>query len=816
MRGSLYDNYRQQNSSYVSQFVGSIVPEVASFAGNMRNRYNEARDQDDILYEALGNMTHLDNEEDSVYANELKQQYADRLIQRTEKGDYENMGRRVKADARAFVQEYAPLQSRMQSMSQIQQRVLSDDKVFDPAKREEILGYIKDRNKLQKNPDGSFQRDANGRVKLGAISDWNYAKDVDIDKKVKEMLKDVEAELKQSGFIPDGNGLLISATQETRTKEDMYRMALARMENDPEIKAYLNREEELSTYRLKGDALVSAASKMNLSKYEKLASTIKDKKILAEAIKASGLPEEELKKRPLDMIMESYKKMGLPEENAYRDFLKRNVRENLKSQHADFISNVLKIDKTKVDARNDINYELALKAQYDKQLADYNRAIDQNAEIVPTYTDDTADQESVDYISLQSSNAEAQQAYSGTVAVSKAGIKNILKGVVQVPGDNSSPEEARKWSNFTGELLNNPEKQQQLLSTITDMSKRNELQGLFDNHNKAKNKVMEVAQKASSIPNSVYYEAVKSGWEKYKEYERKGGKKLYKTEEEFSNAMINKAKSGSVGKGFFGIGYREQGKGFFGGDMKVFEDTFFSKLDEGTKNAVSNNRSRINVFVDSGSGVVARNNALATNLARTNASGFSDAKGNSLAKILENQFKDLDLDEKEKAAYYRDMMDAKMITTLSANGKSQYVIRLPNGASKTFEHAGLSPAASKENMVRMLKGTATNYSSDEYKHQLDNISASMGESALKYTNRIDLDNSPVGSTVDLNDKYAFRITNSRNSSMWGTPTIGELLIRDGNNYRKIDVPKGEKDFSNINVEEAMKAIGLEEFQRSAR
>lgn len=811
MRGSLYDNYRQQNSSYVSQFVGSIVPEVASFAGNMRNRYNEARDQDDILYEALGNMTHLDNEEDSVYASELKQQYADRLIQRTEKGDYENMGRRVKADARAFVQEYAPLQNRMQAMSQIQQRVLSDDKVFDPAKREQILGYIKDRNKLKKNPDGTFQRDANGRIKLGTISDWNYAKDVDIDKKVKDMLKDVEAELKQSGFVPDGNGLLISATKETRTKEDMYRMALARMENDPEIKAYLNREEELATYHLKGEVLGAVANRQNISEYERMASIYKDKKVLSEKIKEKGIPIEELKKKPLDMIVESYQQRGLPVENAYRDFLKRNVREGLKGQHADFVSNVLKIDKTKVDVRNDINYELALKAQYDRQLADYNRAIDQNAQIVPTYTDDTADQESADYISLQQSNQEAQQAYSGAVAISKAGIKNILKGVVQVPGDNASPEEARKWSNFTGELLNNPEKQQQLLGTIKDMSKRNELQGLFDQHRTAKNKVIEISQKADAIPNSVYSEAVEYGWKKYKEYERKGGKKLYKTEEEFSNAMIEKARSGNVGKGYFGIGYREQGKGFFGGDMKVFEDTFFSKLDEGTKNAVSNIRSRINVFVDSGSGVVARNNALATNLARTNASGFSDSRGNSLSKILEKQFDDLGLDEKEKSAYFRDAMDAKMITSLSSNGRSQYVIRLPDGSTKTFEHAGLSPAASKEALIRMVKGTATNYSSDEYKYQLDNISASMGESTLKYTNRIDLDNSPKGSTVDLNDKYAFRITNSKNGSSWGTPTMGKLLVKDGNSYKEAG-----KEFNNMTVEDVMKALGMEEFQRSAR
>ena len=98
----LYDQMQQAQSPYMSQFVGSVVPELNQYANTMNTRYEQAQDSDDMLAEALGNLHHLNLDGDAQYANELKDHYYQRLLNRSQQGDFENMGRRTRMDAIAL------------------------------------------------------------------------------------------------------------------------------------------------------------------------------------------------------------------------------------------------------------------------------------------------------------------------------------------------------------------------------------------------------------------------------------------------------------------------------------------------------------------------------------------------------------------------------------------------------------------------------------------------------------------------------------------------------------------------------------------
>jgi hypothetical protein len=220
----LYDNVRMSDSPYLSQYVGSVVPEIAQYSQLQQQRYNEAADSDDKLSEALGNLQHLGFQGDTQYANELKGQYYQRLMDRSGRGDYENMGRRTKRDAMDFVQAYQPLLQRQQDFVNIVKKVNADPNISDPDKKAQIIQYIQHMNETPKGTDGNFIRDASGKVQLNGVQDWNYAKDVDINKKLADLLSKKEADIMQSKFTTVG-GFRVSTKEELRSPQVMARLA---------------------------------------------------------------------------------------------------------------------------------------------------------------------------------------------------------------------------------------------------------------------------------------------------------------------------------------------------------------------------------------------------------------------------------------------------------------------------------------------------------------------------------------------------------------------------------------------------------------
>lgn len=801
----LYDNYKQSNSSYISQFAGSIVPEVSGFVNTMKNRYEEAQEQDDMLYEAMGNMIHLPGEADTLYANELKQEYATRMADRVQKGDYENMGRRTKRDARTFVSEYKPLVNRLQAFQTIQQRVQDDETITSPEKKQEILSYISHINQTPKNPDGTFPRDQNGKVAISAIKDWAYAKDVDVDKRLIDVLKEVEAESIQQGFVPDGTGLLVSQTNEIRSKEDLARMAYERMKSDPEIAAMIKRDAVLKTYNVQGDALNFEVASRNKSKYDELIGSGMKPEDIKKLATNSGMTVEELKVKPYNMIEQAYTSRGMSPEQAKRDFLRVRVEEELKAPHIDLVSDILKVDKTKLDARQDPTYAAKLKFEYDKKLKDYEAEMEK-AEIIQQYIDDP-DGKTLDFTDIQKNYKEANDAYVESNNIYKSQLGTLI-GDKPTIGTNVSgiSEEVKNWDNRMSLYLNNSEKQKELLNNIKDPDTKNELQSLFNRHSQAKVKLQTATQSMEAIPQTVYDSALDKSWKIYESGNKDPRHREYKTKEQYGEYIRNKVANADIQGGFLGIGWQDKNdKGLINIDRSF--NTYIRELNEGVKANRGRTQSAVSVFEPYGTGYVKDMTQMFTNLAAGSPNAFVDKSGNSFSTFIdefaeENEWKDSD------KRMYMNNLRVRMADQLSSSGQAQFVISLPDGSTKVFENSSFGTQKAKEMSVRMMESTAHTFTDTERSYQAANVARSFGTQEIIYTDDILLNNARKGQVVDLNDKYAFKIITSSKGSLQGSPTAGSLMVKDPRTGKYTEVmPKT----NNITLEKLRTTLGMEAF-----
>ncbi len=338
---SLYDQVQQANTPYMSQFVGSIVPELNQYSQAMQQRYNTAADTDDMLAEGLGNLQHLNFDADTQYANELKQQYYQRLTDRAARGDFENMGRRTRLDAVRFSQAYQPLIQRQKDFAEIIKKVQSDPNIADPDKKQQILQYISHMNTTPK-VGSDFQRDQNGRVQLGGIQDWAYAPDVDINKKLIDTLSKKEADIKAGHYFQDGHGNLVNTVEKLRDPRYMAQLAQELMKTDPEIQAMLNRDTTLKTYNLSSDDVKKSLSNMGLDKsaYQQLKSQGMNNHEIVAYIRAHPKIGDGMTS-PLDATKASLMSSGMSEAAAERAILADQVKQQMMDPHAEFAGGLL-------------------------------------------------------------------------------------------------------------------------------------------------------------------------------------------------------------------------------------------------------------------------------------------------------------------------------------------------------------------------------------------------------------------------------------------------------------------------------------------
>lgn len=744
---SLYDNVKLNNSTFISQYVGSVVPELAQFSQTMQRKYNEARDTDDALTEALGNLQHLQLEGDTQYANELKQKYVNSLSERAAREDYENMGRRTRRDAMRFSVEYQPLVQRQKDYSTIMQRVEQDDKIFDPTKKAQIRQYIGWLNNTQKDPvTGDFMRDENGKVKLNAVQDWSYAKDVDINKKLADLISKKQAEVRQSGYSSDGSGLKVSTKTEKLTQREIARMAQEMMQTDPEIRAMIERDVTLSTYHLSPEQVNKVASSAGASRYTELKRQgYSDEQIKAFG-KAAGQSMEEMKTSPIDTMRKQYIQAGRNPLDADREFVRNLSRQQIMNPYKQFIAELLEIDKQTIEAREDGAYTAKLLAETIK--ADQGDAI--------PIVSGGGEAEDINVESWHQGAVDSNSNLGNIRSALQSRIGSVM-GLIN-PATLKDKKALDGWYNNTQAVLGNEQAQLKMVNTLKSQGRHQEAADLevgFRKYKAASNQVI-IAQKQLAQVREAF--DPRDLYERYQKRESMlGHKPLSYTE--FRKDMESKPL---------------QKEGFFFGNgdkLSEYRHEYFNQMQKKAEemHKAGTIQKAFTTLEPAGPGKIANQTKMLEDALRSGTMRGTDLMtGESWEEIIRKELgsgwpsKSIsDSDRKDPKSDYNkamNLMSARFNMEPSSDGKMTATIKLPNGKEKIITLDNIHPTLGNEMKLQFAATAAKHLSKSDATHLMKTAYKGLGVSTMNLMNEADLATLKPSATIHpLNDNYGVRV-----------------------------------------------------------
>lgn len=185
---------------YVAPYVGGLNKELGETVDQRVKTYEAAAEFDDVLGYQTDTLRQqiAPFEADSQYAGELMNKYRTGINERADKGDYENMLREVKRNARQFSQEITPLLARKEAFNAYRTKIQDayqkgdiDTEMYNAAMQKTIAD------------NSNVDRTA---VMSGAFSGFQPSKREDISKLLDDAIKGME----QQGYIgkiqvnPDG------------------------------------------------------------------------------------------------------------------------------------------------------------------------------------------------------------------------------------------------------------------------------------------------------------------------------------------------------------------------------------------------------------------------------------------------------------------------------------------------------------------------------------------------------------------------------------------------------------------------------------
>lgn len=223
-------------SPYVSQFVGSPIEEFRNTAQTLRDTYDAATAQEDVLTHALESLNAADFEGDQAMLNEMRQRYRSIIDQRAQRGDYENLLRAIRKDANKLSAEYAPIQRNMQAY-QNYIKSLQDNKDIGEGTRKAALAFS------THNYKGLDPKNIEGSIFRG----YNPAKDVNLVEEADKVIKGWEAD----GTIgkPTSDGRIFYSEKNTFVRpEEVYAAAMNSLLQNPAARDYINQEVLFDTY----------------------------------------------------------------------------------------------------------------------------------------------------------------------------------------------------------------------------------------------------------------------------------------------------------------------------------------------------------------------------------------------------------------------------------------------------------------------------------------------------------------------------------------------------------------------------------------
>lgn len=240
-----YDSYQLANSQRVKPFVGSVLPELTSVAGTLQERFDKVLENEDLLTRAVNLSQAAPFENDRLLLNQMKQEFRDRLNQRAQRGDYENMYRETMLDARNFADRYQPIADnarRYQEYQNTLQQAVAKGDIKSPDKARRLLALS------TQTYQGLNYDPVTGAV-TNRFQGLPFVKDIDPTEKVDKWMKDIAPTVLGSEVrYTDGVWKRFKEGKYvTLTADEIGRVLDAGRRLDPEFDAWLQQEKQLST-----------------------------------------------------------------------------------------------------------------------------------------------------------------------------------------------------------------------------------------------------------------------------------------------------------------------------------------------------------------------------------------------------------------------------------------------------------------------------------------------------------------------------------------------------------------------------------------
>lgn len=240
-----YGQYNLANSQRVKPFAGSALPELTSVAGTMQERYDKALEQEDMLARATRIAQAAPFAGDQQLLGQLRQEFKDRINQRSMRGDYENMYRDTMLDARNFMDRYQPLAENAQRFQQYQAQLqdnLAKGVIKDPEKARKLLALS------TQSYQGMTYDPVTGQY-TNKFQGMTPVKDIDPTEKIDKWMKDVAPTVlgKKIRYV-DGLWMKEEGGKTTTlTSDEIQQVITAGRRLDPEFNAWMHQEKQLAT-----------------------------------------------------------------------------------------------------------------------------------------------------------------------------------------------------------------------------------------------------------------------------------------------------------------------------------------------------------------------------------------------------------------------------------------------------------------------------------------------------------------------------------------------------------------------------------------
>jgi hypothetical protein len=297
----LYDSFKQQNSTEIPKFQGSLVPDLINVSGQLQQTYDQSQNNIDYADRLLNSLGAHPNDKSQL--SEWAKGIKSKLEELSARPDLENALRETTMMAKRVPDEYAGFAARIKDFQEYQDKLDKGVEAYNKGEKGGISPETKRRlletALYQDAQAGGIKKDATTGKYTGRFTGIDFVNDLDTMKFADEAMANVKPGVIKGEVVKLGDQWVVKTGNTTRslTKEEIDKIMGSAYETSGHWKQWVNQENFLKSYKtdyskikesdLKLDSVISSKTEKNAK--GKLVQTPVTLKEYIEQAKAQGI-----------------------------------------------------------------------------------------------------------------------------------------------------------------------------------------------------------------------------------------------------------------------------------------------------------------------------------------------------------------------------------------------------------------------------------------------------------------------------------------------------------------------------------------------